>query len=150
MAKDSPSARTKRLFEECGYIVGACEHVNVYAGPPHLKCQSCGKNRIGKKNDLFGIADHIVFHVDKPGVTLVQSTSGTNHSARRVKILASEIALKWVKHPERQIAIMSWTKKAKKKQDGTRSKVKEWSPRLEYLVLADFGKDTDANKTTTA
>ena len=116
MAKDSPSARTKRFFEAQGYLVASTEKINPFAGPPQLKCETCGKNRIGMKKELYGIADHIAFHPDLPEVLLIQSTSATNHAHRRVKILGNEVAYQWLLQPARHIIVMSWSKKAKKKK----------------------------------
>lgn len=135
---DTPSARTKRLFEQAGFYVANVEKLNCFAGPPDMKCEACGKNRIGKKLDLFGIGDFLVFKAESANVTLVQATSGTNHAARRKKILANPIARDWIQQPCRQIIIASWTRKAKKKKDGTKSKMKEWEPRLEVLISSDF------------
>ena len=136
--KDTPSARTKRFFEAGGYEVASCEKVNVYAGPPHMRCETCGKNKLGMKRDLYNIADHVAFHPDKPEVLLIQSTSSGNHSARRNKILANAVAKQWVRFSNRCILVVSWSKKAKKKMDGKRSNVKEWVERIDFITLQDF------------
>ena len=140
MAKDSPSARTKRFFEKGGYIVANAEHLNAWVGPLHMKCSECGKNKIGIKQDMFGFADHLVFHPDIPGTMLVQSTSGAHHAIRRAKILANERAYKWIKQPDRCIVVVSWSRAAKKNKDGKSAKVKPWKERIEILDVKDFAK----------
>jgi len=138
MAKVSPSARTKQLLESQGYIVAKTEYTNPFAGPPHLKCEACGKNKVGMKKDLYGFADHIAFREDEKFVVLVQSTSEKNHAKRRTKILDNGVARAWVQQENRMIMVVSWRKRAQIKKDGKKSKVKEWQPWLEVITPEMF------------
>jgi len=82
-----------------------------------------------RRKDLFKFGDIIA--IGSKGAILVQSTSGTNHVARRKKILRIPAAKAWLKSCG-QIWIVSWNKK------GARGKLKRWTPRIEYMKLEDF------------
>jgi hypothetical protein len=146
----STTTRNRNFFMEQGYIVGTLEKWNAFAGHQVEKdpviCPDCRAEipqygPAGIRQDLWQFADLIVFHPDKPGVILVQSTSGSNHAARKSKVLENDIARDWIDEPGRMIAIVSSTHVAKKKKDGTKSLLKEWKIRVEFLTEEDFGKE---------
>jgi len=121
----STTARTKSLFERLGYRIGLVEK-----WIPQTK----------RRLDLFGFADLIAFHPDKPEVVLIQSTSGTNHSHRREKILALDRAREWVQFETRCIAIVSFSRRVVRNKDGKKSKVKRWKERIEFITERDFAE----------
>ena len=71
--------RTVKLYEKAEWLLG------------NVECKTGKFSR-----DLFGLADLIGFRNSlvgsRPEVVLVQVTSGSNHAARRTKILDSPIA----------------------------------------------------------
>ena len=68
---------------------------------------------------------------------IVQTTSGSNVSARRDKILDNPGARQWLELGH-QISIHGW-RKLKVKRGG---KAVRWTPRIEAVTLADFRKDS--------
>jgi hypothetical protein len=108
----SPTVRTMALLRKNGYLAGIVEKRNWFAGPPGLVCPACRKNKVGKTVDLFGWCDIIavpsattdlrgdgVGDMRKlasglwiTGTFYVQTTSKSNHSSRRRKIVESEEA----------------------------------------------------------
>jgi hypothetical protein len=144
----STTSRTKVLFEKEGYIVASVEKWNAHVGPlvpdDPIMCPECGTEieqfrKAGIRQDLFGFADLIAFHPEKPGIILIQSTSGGEHARRVAKIHGVDVARKWVKDPIRQIAVVSWSKRKQKLKKGW-SKKSFWSPRIEFITEIDFGK----------
>lgn len=79
--------------------------------------------------DLFNCIDVVAMD----GATLygVQITSGSNHAARRTKILAEPLMQRWIESGGR-LLIQSWDKQ------GARGKRKRWTLREEEISLADF------------
>ena len=71
--------RTVKLYEKQGWLIGNVE---------------CKQGKFSR--DLFGFADLIGFRASRarscPRVVLIQVTSGSNHTARRTKILDNPIA----------------------------------------------------------
>ena len=71
--------RTVKLYEKQGWLIGNVE---------------CKQGKFSR--DLFGFADLIGFRASRvvlrPRVVLIQVTSGSNHAARRRKILSMQIA----------------------------------------------------------
>lgn len=80
------------------------------------------------KRDFMGWADIIYLTSSIVGV---QVTSGSNHAARRSKILAEPRAKAWL---EAGGLIEVWSVD----KQGARGEVKRWVIRKEELVLADF------------
>ncbi len=117
MPKASPSAMTKRHYEEKGYLIGRVESYNP---------------RSRRTNDLFGFADHVVILWD--GVLFVQSTTGSNHAARRKKILASPEAQKIIEIGHK-VVIVSWSKKPSPETGHLK-----WTPRIESITPEMFSK----------
>ena len=63
-----------------------------------------------RKHDLFGFADLI--WVSDSGVTLVQTTSISNMSARIKKIFESDNSVPWMLAPSTRIVVQGWRKMA--------------------------------------
>lgn len=81
------------------------------------------------RKDLFGFADIVAV---SDWIWAVQTTSGSNHAARRHKILSNSNARAWVAAGGR-IALISWSKKIcpiRKRQ--------VWTERVETLGANDF------------
>jgi hypothetical protein len=115
----SPSARSKKLLGEEGYEVGLVEQTIRLPG-----------GRVFKR-DLFGFADHAAVKAGEPGTLYVQTTSGSNHAARREKALSlKSVAI--VLAAGNRVEIWSWSKR------GARGKRKTWTARREPLSLSDF------------
>ncbi len=125
----TPTARTKQWLQKQGWLVGITEKWN-----PHAKI----------RQDLFGFADLVAIPVElnfadkftssynyetgKKLPVFIQVTSGSNHAARRDKLLENENVRK-VLSCYALVAIISWSKK------GARDKRKIWTPRVEWLEL---------------
>lgn len=92
----------------------------------------------GKRKDLFGFIDLVALDPDR-GTIGIQVTSGSNHAARRKKILTDcrEAALMWLRC-NNLIEIWSWSKR-KVKRGG---KAVRWTPRVEQITLESFDGDT--------
>jgi hypothetical protein len=82
----SPTSRSLDLLRKEGFVPAVVERWNTFAGPPDKKCKECGKNQVGVRQDLFGFADIIAINPQSKVVVLVQTTSGSNMSARRRKM----------------------------------------------------------------
>jgi len=146
----STTTRIKKHLEILGFRVWFGEKFNPHAGAripdKSIICPDCEAEipqwrNAGIRQDIYGFADLIAFHPDKPGVILVQSTSGGNHANRRKKILASELAKEFIQEPIRMILVASDSKVAAYKKDGTRSKIDKWKVRMDFLSETEFGKD---------
>ena len=112
----SPTQRSLALLRKQGYHCAIVEKWNPYA-------------KI--RQDVFGFGDLLAFRSGQPGATLVQTTSGSNVSARRTKILANPIARDWVKAGN-WIRLEGWAKR------GARGQVKRWTANTEWIVLDQF------------
>src|SRR5262245_58688352 len=120
----TPTQRALAELRKLGAVVGVCEHWNPFA-----------KRRI----DLFNFID-IVALVNCNCIG-IQCTSGTNHAARRSKILAEPKALAWLRCGN-LIEVWSFSKA------GPRGQRKVWTCRKEAIVEADFAES--ANLPTSA
>lgn len=99
----TPTQRSLAKLRADGYLVAVVERWNSFA-------------RI--RQDLFGFADLLAI---KGNETLaVQTTSGSNISARITKILACQAAALWLESPNRSIVVHGWAKR------GPRGKRKLW------------------------
>lgn len=127
-AKVSPTQRTLKFLRDAGYAAGIVEHHNHYAGPPHMRCGQCGKNRIGVKRDLFGWVDIIGCHPSKQGTLFVQTTSGDHHANRLDKILESDDAKK-ILQAGNSIWVMSWRRLGRQRR---------WEPRVTTVTIGMF------------
>ena len=84
---------------------------------------------IGIRQDLFNFADLIAFQPTGETTVLIQCTSGTNHSHRRVKIIATPNAKLWLSGRNRELMIVSFDKNKKPKR---------YEVRVENIFLSDF------------
>ncbi len=78
----SPTTRTLALLRKEGYTVAIAEKFNYF---------------IKIRQDLFGWIDVVAIHPDKKGVMGVQTTSGSNLSARIKKAQALDSYRVWLK-----------------------------------------------------
>ena len=111
----SPTARSLKYLREEGFTAQVVERFNPYA-----------KVRV----DLFGIFDIIAMGDET--IVGIQVTSGSNHSAHRDKMNKSKELGEWIQCGGIAV-IHSWSKKVKRNKDGSKSKVKAWTLREEYL-----------------
>jgi hypothetical protein len=84
----------------------------------------------GVRRDLFGIIDVIAIG---PKIVAIQSTSGSNHSARVKKAEAAQHLRSWLAAGA-QFAVWSWAKKPHKKKDGSKG-AKRWALRASEAYL---------------
>mgnify|MGYP001603140526 CR=1 FL=1 len=103
----TPTARSLAYLRKQGYLVDIYER---WKGPV--------------RKDLFGIFDLIAIghYVVKQGIVGIQVTTGSNHAARRAKLLATASLQSW-KLAGGGALILSWRQ----------GKGKRWEPRLEWL-----------------
>lgn len=122
----TPTARSLAYLRKLGFAADVVERFNAYGGPLHMRCPVCKKNRVGTRNDLFGMFDILYL----TGSTLVglQVTSGANHAARVKKIMAEPRAAGWLRTGA-LIEVWSW------QQKGPRGKRKKWECRKEEITL---------------
>lgn len=78
----TPTQRSCKLLREQGYTADIVEHFNAYARVRH---------------DLFGFIDIVAVHPLKPGILGVQTTTGSNLTARIAKAQAMPSFNLWVK-----------------------------------------------------
>jgi len=115
----SPTQRSLKLLRDEGWHVEIVEHYNYFTK---------------RRKDLFGFADLLACKSLEPPL-LVQVTSGSNHSARRLKIANSPL-IKLVLSTGMRVEIHSW-RKLKKKRGG---KQMIWSPRVEEITVDSLKK----------
>jgi len=92
----TPMGRTLALLRAEGYVCCVAE-----AWLPHVH----------RRRDLFGFADVAAVHPRLPGPMLVQTTTATNLSARRIKVCASPAARLWIRAGGR-IELHGWEQRA--------------------------------------
>lgn len=90
----SPTQRSLELLKENGYAPWIAEHYNAFA-------------RV--RRDLYGFIDIVALSHEYKGILAVQTTSGTNVSARVAKILGLPIHRLWISCGNR-IQIHGWRK----------------------------------------
>ena len=90
----SPTQRSLALLREQGYTPWIVEYWNAYA-------------RIRK--DLYGFIDIVALKENTPGLLGVQTTSGSNVSARITKIRANPLHRLWLSCGNR-IQVHGWRK----------------------------------------
>lgn len=113
----TPQQRTRDNLTARGYLVGTVEKKKKFPDRKKHPCRACGHQpMIEISSDLFEVFDLVAIFpgrvTDLSGKTLgsvlfVQTTSRTNHSTRRNKILASMEA-KLVLLSGARILIQSW------------------------------------------
>lgn len=93
--------------------------------------------------DLFGAIDVLALgrdHNGKMELLAVQTTSGSNVSARVAKILSLDAMRLWVESGNR-LVVHGWTKKARPWKPGEKKvgvRVKRWVLREEWIGLDQF------------
>ena len=90
----SPTSRSLQLLKENGYVPWISEHYNAFA---HFR------------RDLYGFIDIVALHPDYRGILAIQTTTGSNTSAREAKILGLPVHRLWVSCGNR-IQIHGWRK----------------------------------------
>ncbi len=117
----SPTQRSLSKLRDEGYLVAITERWNSFSRT---------------RTDLFGFVD--VLAIKGNETIAVQTTSGTNVSARIAKIRASESAMLWLASSTRRIIVHGWAKR------GPRGKVKRWACRQVEVLLdreVELGQD---------
>lgn len=113
----TPTQRTLKYYRDAGFTCAVTEKWNPYA-------------KI--RQDLFGFIDLVALI---PGrIVGIQTTSGSNHAARREKIRGLPEARKWLETGA-EIHIASW---AKKKPRGQKRAL--WALRIEEITLSGEGQ----------
>src|SRR5512139_1545117 len=107
----TPQVRSTHYLTRAGYMVGTLEHYNPF-------CK--------RKVDLWGFADLIAARPGMP-VMLVQTTTASNLSARRKKILTNANARKWVVDCGQEIVLHAWGLR------GKRGERKVWTCEAEWI-----------------
>lgn len=123
----SPTARTLKWLRDHGFVADVVEKWQTFPG--------AGGQNIRIRRDLFGFADILALQVEPESlgdVLLIQATSGNTggeHSKRRRKIEALEVAQKIRESRTAWIEVWSWAKR------GARGKQKRWTLRRERWLL---------------
>lgn len=107
----SPTSRSLELMKARGYTVAITERWNPFA-------------KI--RQDLFGFIDLVAIRAGERGVTAIQTTSGSNVSARIAKIRAEARAGIWLAAGN-HIVVHGW------KKAGAKGKRKTWQCREEVI-----------------
>ncbi len=110
----SPTSRATEILRKEGFTFGIVERKVPYQFI---------------SQDFLGFADLI--YLTKASIVAVQVTTGSNHAARRTKILAEPRALAWIKSGG-LIEIWSFA------LQGGSGKAKRWVLRKEEIVEGDF------------
>lgn len=100
----NPTARSIAKLKADGYCVATVER--------WIPTTPAGYRGPLLRKDAFGFADLLLVKVGVIGATLVQVTTGDNHSKRLDKIKASAEAAIWLAAGNR-ILLTSWSKKGK-------------------------------------
>jgi hypothetical protein len=110
----TPQQRTRDNLTARGYLVGTVEKKKRFPDKKKHQCRACGNiPMIEISSDLWEVFDIVALkpgrmeYIGETGVVFVQTTSRTNHSTRRNKILASMEA-KLVLLSGARILIQSW------------------------------------------
>jgi hypothetical protein len=111
----SPTQRSKAALIKAGWTVAVTERWNPFA-------------KI--RQDLFGFIDILCLRGNE--LLAVQTTSGSNVSARIDKIKGIEAAKLWVSSPSRKLVVHGWRKV------GERGKRKQWECREEFIGEGNF------------
>ena len=127
----TPQQRTRDNLTARGYLVGTVEKKKKFPDKKKHPCRACGNiPMIEISSDLWEVFDIIAIRpTSPPNLSLpvfVQTTSRTNHSTRRNKILASMEA-KLVLLSGARILIQSW-----RQEGGERSR---WQAFDEWITL---------------
>lgn len=109
----SPTQRTLKEMRKRGYLCEITERFNPWSKTRH---------------DLFGFIDVLCLKGDE--LVAVQTTSGSNVSARIQKIKQTQAAALWLESPSRKIVVHGW------RRVGARGKRKLWQCREIPVNLA--------------
>lgn len=94
-----------------------------------------------RRLDLFSFID--VLAVRGPDTVAIQTTSGSNLSARVNKIIALPEASAWLEGSQRRIVVHGWAKRlvvvGHRKRDGKPIKRKQYQVRIVEITAATFG-----------
>jgi len=129
VSRISYTHKTMEALRKRGHRVGLVERYNQFSR---------------KRTDLFGFIDAIAIQKDE--IIGIQSTSGTNHSGHRKKILEerADEARAWI-IAGGKIELWSWSRH-KVKRGG---KAVRWTPRVEEITLEDLtGRGSNGTRTT--
>lgn len=110
----TPTQRSLKLLRERGYIVDVIEK--------WIPCTPKGFKGPIKRRDAWNFGDLLAAKIGVQGATLVQTTSGSNVSARLAKIKSIAEAGIWLASGNR-IVCHGWAKR------GERGKRKTWTCR---------------------
>lgn len=113
----SPTARTLEWLRSRGWLVEVVE-----------KWIPQSRTR----RDLFGIADLIAVHPDRPETVLIQATSTSNVTARIAKLIAAPGSKVWLAQPHRELWVVGWKRYAKAEAG------KHWRPSWHRILPADL------------
>jgi len=114
----SPTTMSLKLLRDQGYVPYVTEHWNAYA-------------RVRK--DLYGFIDMVALHTEHTGLLGVQTTTGTNLSARIKKAEGIKAYYLWLVCGN-DVEFHGWRKILKKKG----GKLKIWAPRIVRVSYKDF------------
>jgi len=106
----SPTQRTLKEMRKRGYLCEIVERFNPWSKTRH---------------DLFSFVDVLCIKGDE--TLAVQTTSGSNVSARIAKIAQTQAAALWLESPSRKIVVHGWALK------GKRGKRKLWQCREVFI-----------------
>lgn len=124
--------RTMRDLRERGYLVGSVERRKRFPAKSKSPCRACGHVlMVDIAHDLWNVFDLVAIrplHIcpGKLAVVFVQTTSASNHAARRNKIIASAEA-RFCLLAGAMILIQSWRKKDNR-----------WQATDEWITLDQF------------
>lgn len=107
----SPTQRSVQKLKAEGWLVAIVEHWNPYAKV---------------RQDLFGFIDILALCGDS--LLAIQTTTGSNVSARIKKIQALQAAQLWLESNNRKIIVHGWTKM------GPRGKRKLWTCHEHFIT----------------
>lgn len=127
-ADASPMERTLAELRVRGQYAVPCEHWKPVGGP----CFLC-RRQSHVRTDLMGFADVLAL----PSLTAIQTSSGSNHSARVTKILCERQKAAWLwMSAGGRIEVWTWSKRA------TPLNGKNWRLRITQItptMLLDAG-----------
>ena len=126
----SPQQRTRDNLTLAGYLVGTVEGRKRFPDRKKVPCRACGHIPLIEISvDLWNIFDIVAIRpsLEFREIIFVQTTSRTNHSTRRNKILGSMEA-KLVLLSGARILLQSWGQNEKGR----------WEVRDEWITLKDF------------
>jgi len=116
MAKISPTQRSIKLLKSRGYSVDIAESYNAFTR---------------RRKDLYGFIDITGLHPDERGVLGVQTTTGTNLSARLKKAEALSAYWLWLACGN-DVEFHGWRKLL------TGKKLRTWQPKIWRFSLSDY------------